>query len=209
MTHKMNPAILQKILNSAHDDITSALLYLMDIVIVTNPGSARTGLHEMQMQFEQMLAQTSTIKLRIGRWTKAFPELTEANRQDTKDFLAEFFDFHAEAEDGDEENDEHDASMDDDFSDEWEENTSDEATNDASDDIAPASKDSLAFALPDADLARLFGISEASATAGVQETGYLDIFGAWHDGRRPGPYKRPTPPKIEDDPDYNVPGAAS
>jgi len=64
------------------------------------------------------------------------------------------------------------------------------------------------YAINDADIGRLFDISAANAGAGVLETGYLDIFGAWIHGRRPGPYKRPQPPATDSDPDYNVPGSA-
>lgn len=220
MHHKMNPTRLLRNLNTAHDEITSALSYLGRIVLATDPGAARVGLHDMQVQFEQIFAQTLSLKRRIRIWATTFPELTDAAPADTDAFLSDFFGFEAEAEDGEDADDEHadfdgeadeddeDEFVDDDKSDENDDDTA--ALQDTQDHAATSAKaiDQSGFALSDDDLGRLFGISAASATAGVRETGYVDIFGAWQEGRRPGPYKGPSTPKADEGPDYNTPGEA-
>jgi hypothetical protein len=212
MHHKMNPTRLLRNLNTAHDEITSALSYLGRIVLATDPGAARVGLHDMQAQFEQICAQTLSLKRRIRIWATTFPELTDAVQADTEAFLTDFFGFEAEAEDGEDADDEHadfDGEADEDDEDEFVDDDT-AALQDAQDHAATSAKaiDQSGFALSDDDLGRLFGISAASATAGVRETGYVDIFGAWQEGRRPGPYKGPSTPKADEGPDYNTPGEA-
>jgi hypothetical protein len=220
MSNKLNATRLQYNLNQAHDEITSALSYLSAVVIDTERGAARTGLNEIHEQFAQLYAQTRSIKRIIRLWTTTFPEMTEPQGPSFRTDAHEYFDFDAEldADDADDQDD------DDDFLD------SDEGLNDvgssAADDthakandfdtlrdgqdILPlrgAWLDDDGYTISDEDIGRLFDISAASAGAGVHETGYLDIFGAWIHGRRPGRYKRPQPPAADSDQDYNVPGS--
>jgi hypothetical protein len=77
MSNKLNATRLQYNLNQAHDEITSALSYLSEVVIACEPGAARTGLNEIHEQFAQLYAQTRSIKRLITVWTTMFPELTE------------------------------------------------------------------------------------------------------------------------------------
>ena len=219
MSNKLNATQLQYNLNQAHDEITSALSYLSEVVIAFEPGAARTGLNEIHELFAQLYAQTRSIKRLITVWTTTFPELTEPQGSSFGPDAHEYFDFDAEldayGEDDDGEDDDDFLDMDD-----GESNVGSSASDDthakATDfdmlrdgqDILPplgASLNDDGYAIDDADIGRLFDISAASAGAGVNETGYLDIFGAWIHGRRPGPYKRPQPP-TDSDPDYNVPG---
>ena len=225
MSNKLNATRLQYNLNQAHDEITSALSYLSEVVIHTEPGAARTGLNEIHEQFAQLYAQTRSIKRRITLWTTMFPELTEPQGPSFRTDAHEYFDFDAEL-DGYDADDEDDDDEDDDAFLDLDDGLSDEGSSAADDthatatdfdmlrdghDILPplgASLNDDGYAIDDADIGRLFDISAASAGAGVHETGYLDIFGAWIHGRRPGPYKRPQPPAADNDPDYNVPGSA-
>jgi hypothetical protein len=222
MKNKINPTRLLRSLNRAHDDISAAHSYLSRIVSVTDPGAARAGLHEMQEQFEHLFAQSLSLKRRSHIWKMTFPALVDSDDTGADSYAAEFFDFYQEAEESDDEAD-LDAFLDDSaqYADDSGDDDSDDADEDddsITDEIFADDKcgsqgqdrneaaDVTGFVLHDADLARLFDISEASATAGVRETGYLDIFGAWQDGRRPGPYKRPSTPNAHEDPDYNTPG---
>ena len=219
MSNKLNATQLQYNLNQAHDEITSALSYLSEVVIAFEPGAARTGLNEIHEQFAQLYAQTRSIKRLITVWTTTFPELTEPQGPSFGPDAHEYFDFDAEldayGEDDDGEDDDDFLDMDDGVSDigsSAADDTHAKATDfdmlrDGQDILLPlgASLNDDGYAIDDADIGRLFDISAASAGAGVNETGYLDIFGAWIHGRRPGPYKRPQPP-VDSDPDYNVPG---
>ncbi len=225
MSNKFNATRLQRNLNQAHDEITSALSYLSEVVIDTEPGAARTGLNEIHEQFAQLYAQTRSIKRLITLWTTTFPELTQPQGPSFDSDAHEYFDFDAELdaydaddEDDDDEDDGEFLDVDDGLSDVGSsaaDNT--DATRAGFDtlwdgqNILPphgASANDDGYAINDAEIGRLFDISAASAGAGVLETGYLDIFGAWIHGRRPGPYKRPQPPAADTDPDYNVPGSA-
>jgi len=223
MSNKLNATRLQYNLNQARDEIMSALSYLSAVVIDTEPGAARTGLNEIHEQFAQLYAQTRSMKRLITVWTTQFPELTEPQGPSFRTDAHEYFDFDAELdayedEDDDDEDDGNFLDVDDGLSDAGS-SAADDTHATAADfdtlwdgrDILPplgASLDDDGYAIDDADIGRLFDISAASAGAGVHETGYLDIFGAWIHGRRPGPYKRPQPPADDSDPDYNVPGSA-
>ena len=210
MSNKINATRLQYNLNQAHDEITSALSYLSEVVIHTEPGAARTGLNEIHEQFAQLYAQTRSIKRRITLWTTMFPELTEPQGPSFRTDAHEYFDFDAEL-------DAYDADDEDDGLSDEGSGAADDTHATATDfdmlrddqDILPQLGASLkddGYAIDDADIGRLFDISAASAGAGVHETGYLDIFGAWIHGRRPGPYKRSSSPKVDEGPDYNTPG---
>jgi hypothetical protein len=221
MSNKLNATRLQYNLNQAHDEITSALSYLSEVVIACEPGAARTGLNEIHEQFAQLYAQTRSIKRLITAWTTMFPELTEPQGPSFGPDAHEYFDFDAEldAYDADDEDDDEDdrdfLGLDGGVSNEGSSAADDthaaatdfDMLRDGHDILPPlgASLNDDGYTISDADIGRLFDISAASAGAGVNETGYLDIFGAWIHGRRPGPYKRPQPP-ADSDPDYNVPG---
>ncbi len=225
MHNKLNTARLQRNLNQANDEITEALLYLNEIVVPHDAAAARTECTKIYALFTQLYAQTLSLKRRIRDWTMTYPDLSECTDSHILSDMPDFFQLDGtweEREDEEEDEDEHEDNEGF-FADHdsaatyfgFEDETAGQGAPQSQNEIVwegqemqhPRDEpiDDSQYAISDAEIGRLFDISAASAAAGVKETGYLDIFGAWIEGRRPGPYERPVTPPPADDPDDTEP----
>lgn len=217
---------IQQQLTQAHGNVSAVLAHLVEVIAAIEPGAARAGLHEMHCQAEQLYALTLLLKRRVRHW-----DVRYAGSDAVDETLSQSFDEDpAAAYDGSDADEEDDDSIE---SDEDEpmgyEFLAEHDDEPEADGLPPAeflddwwrfadigmgaqrsgAGDASPIPPTSRELALLFGISEEQAEAGVSEVGYVNIFGDWVPGRRPGRYIRPVTPPTPEDPDYNIPGTSS